>query len=87
MNIYYIMRTVSEIKMPEKWQHAFLRAFLAFKFAGVVFSSYLCIVNRWSSESHQVHLNGRVATEKDEVNPERQSGKRRTDKAGSGGPM
>ena len=38
-----------------------------------------CNVNRWSSESHQVHLNGRVATEKDEVNPERQSGKRRTD--------
>ena len=56
MNIYYIIKTVSEIKMLEKWQRAFLRAFLAFKFAGVVFSSYLCIVN-----------------------PERQSGKRRTD--------
>jgi len=45
MNIYYIMRTVSEIKMPEKWQRAFLRAFLAFKFAGVVISSYLCRCN------------------------------------------
>ena len=41
MNICYIMGTVSEIKMPEKWQ----RAFLAFKFAGVVFSSYLCRCN------------------------------------------
>ena len=39
------MGTVSEIKMPEKWQRAFLRAFLAFKFAGVVFSSYLCRCN------------------------------------------
>ena len=78
MNICYIIGTVSEIKMSEKWQRAFLRAFLAFKFAGVVFSSYLCIVNRWSSESHQVHLNGRVATEKDEVN-RKTGGKRRTD--------
>ena len=45
MNIYYIIKTVSEIKMLEKWQRAFLRAFLAFKFAGVVFSSYLCRCN------------------------------------------
>ena len=30
---------------------------------------YLCIVNRWSSESHESSLsNGRVATEMDEVN-------------------
>ena len=33
---------------------------------------YLCIVNRWRSESHQACLNGRVATEKDAVNHERQ---------------
>ena len=45
MNICYIIGAVSEIKMPEKWQRAFLRAFLAFKFAGVVFSSYLCRCN------------------------------------------
>ena len=45
MNICYIIGTVSEIKMSEKWQRAFLRAFLAFKFAGVVFSSYLCRCN------------------------------------------
>lgn len=41
---------------------------------GVKFGSaqkmlYLCIVNRWSSESHESSLsNGRVATEMDEVN-------------------
>ena len=29
--------------------------------------SYLCNVNQWSSERHQVHLNVRVATEEDEV--------------------
>ena len=41
----------------------------------------LVIVNRWSSESHESSLsNGRVATEKDAVNHERQqSGKRRAD--------
>ena len=39
---------------------------------------YLCTVNRWNSESHQVHLNGRVATEKDEV-IRKTGGKRRTD--------
>jgi len=53
------------------------------KFGGIDNSLYLCIVNRWSSESHQACLrstsgrllpqgrkNGRVATEKDAVNHE-----------------
>ena len=35
--------------------------------------SYLCNVNRWSSERHQVHLNVRVATEEDEVKRRKQS--------------
>ena len=37
------------------------------EFGEIGYSSYLCIVNRWSSENHQACLNGRVATEKDAV--------------------
>ena len=43
------------------------------------FVSYLCTVNRWSSERHQVHLNVRVATEEDEVKRRKQSLKTETD--------
>ena len=51
------------------------------KFGSAQKMLYLCIVNRWSSESHESSLsNGRVATEKDTVNHERQqSGKRQAD--------
>ena len=50
---------------------------------------YLCIVNRWSSESHESSLsNGRVATEMDEVNQKTGAQSITRDyKAVSGGPM
>ena len=43
---------------------------------------FTCIVNRWSSESHQACLNGRVATEIDVVNHERHGGRRPPDVVG-----
>ena len=57
------------------WKHQFVKFVLKIapnrcpKFGSARKMLYLCIVNRWSSESHESSLsNGRVATEMDEVN-------------------
>ena len=59
------------------WKHQFIKFVLKIapnrcpKFGIARKMLYLCIVNRWSSESHESSLsNGRVATEMDEVNHE-----------------
>ena len=79
------------------WKHQFIKFVLKIapnrrrKFGTWRKMLYLCIVNRWSSESHESSLsNGRVATEMDEVNQktgahskwETQSGIRPPDVAG-----
>ena len=75
MNICYIIGAVSEIKMPEKWQRAFLRAFLAFKFAGCN-EDATGIAGCGSAKAKRAHLRVYLA-------PQLHC----DHKAGSGGPM
>ena len=87
----------AEREQTRCWKHQFVKFALKIapnwrvKFGIARKMLYLCIVNRWSSESHESSLsNGRVATEMDEVNQktgahfkwETQSGIRPPDVAG-----